>query len=168
MAHKNTVAIIGATTAVGTLVAKSIAADYRLLLMDNDEAQLALLQDGIQAADKTAAVEVHHCCMNASWEADFIVVANDGEGLNEMAVKMKDVSNCKTVLHFTAHQTMIDRLQQLLPHAKVVSILWSQPFTDASTDAFIRGMDKEAVDTAKSVVAAMAYQPHIHQGDIIT
>ncbi len=107
--------------------------------------------------DKNAEVDVLHCCKNASWEADIIVVANDGEALNEIAVKMDEVSNCKTVLHFTYRKEDINTLQQLLPHAKVVTILSSPPFADA----FIRGTDKEAIETAKTIVAAMACQPQI-------
>lgn len=155
MAHKDTVAIIGATTAAGTLIANSIAANYRLLLMDTEKSQLVLLQRQIQEADKTAEANILDCSTDASWEADIIVVANDGEMLDELAVKMKDVSNCKTVLHFTAHQNNMDKLQHLLPYAEVVSILWSHPFTDDTADAVIHGRNDEAMDTAKRILAAM-------------
>ncbi len=156
MAYKDTVAIIGATTTVGAVIAKSIAANYRLLLMDEAQPQLVLLQNEIQAMGKNAEVDVLHCCKNASWEADIIVVANDGKGLEELAGKMEEVSNCKTVLHFTSFQEDTNRLQHLLPHAKVVTILSSQPYSDA----FIHGTHKEAMDIAKGVVAAMACKPH--------
>lgn len=159
MAYTNTVAIIGATTTVGSLIAKSIVANYRLLLMDTEQQQLVLVQNEIVAIDKNAEVDVLHCCKNASWEADIIAVANDGEDIEELAIKMEVVSNCKTVLHFTSREDSIDKLQQLLPHAKVVTILSNQPFTDANADAFIRGTYKEAIDTAKTIVAAMACQP---------
>jgi hypothetical protein len=129
--------------------------------MDLDQLQLVSVQREIQAADNNAEVDVLHCCKNASWEADIIVVANDGEGLNEIAIKMEDVSNCKTVLHFTSREENINTLQQLLPHAKVVTIRLGQPFTDATTDAFLRGRDKEAMDTAKGIVAAMACQSQV-------
>lgn len=162
MPYKNTVAIISATTAVGAVIAKSIAANYCLLLMDEAQSKLSLLQNEIQAMDKNAEVDILNCCKNASWEADIIVVANDGENLDELAVKMKEVSNRKIVLHFTSGENNIDKLQQFLPHAKVVTIILSQPFTDtgANANAFIRGLDKEAVDTAKMMVAAIACTPN--------
>ncbi|MDQ3278172.1 MAG: hypothetical protein M3Q06_07585 [Bacteroidota bacterium] len=161
MAYKNTVAIIGATTAVGAVIAKSMAANYRLLLMDRAQPQLVVLQNEIQAMDNHAEVDVLHCCKDASWEADIIVVAHDGEALEELAVKMEEVSNCKTVLHFTSDQNDLDKLQQLLPHAKVVTIQSSRLFTEANADAFIHGADKEAMDTAKMMVAAIACKPLI-------
>jgi hypothetical protein len=162
MSYKNTVAIINASTAVGTVVAKSIAKDYRLLLMDAAQPQLVLLQQEIQSMDNKAEVDIHDCCNTASWEADIIVVANEGEGLDELAVKMQQVTNCKNILHFTSHEDDIDKLQQLLPHAKVVTILLGQAFTDAYANAFIHGTDKEAIDTAKEMVAAIACKRQIH------
>jgi hypothetical protein len=91
------------------------------------------------------------------------VVANTGESLDELAVNMKEVTNCKTVLHFTSRENDIDRLQQLLPHAKVVTIILSQPLkgTGASSSAFIHGTDKEAIDTAKMMIEAMACNPKV-------
>lgn len=161
MAYRNTVAIIGAATKLGALIAKGIAANYRLLLMDSEQAGLVSLQKEIQAVDKYAEVDVLHCCKNASWEADVIIVANEGEDLDDLAVKMEDVSTCKTVLHFISREASIDKLQQLLPYAKVVSILSTQPFTEATVDAFIRGTDTEALDRAKTIVAAMARTRHL-------
>ena len=161
MAYKNIVAIISATTVVGSVIAKSIAEDHRLLLMDTEQSKLVLLQTEIQAMHKNAETDILNCCKNASWEADIIVVANDGEGLHELAVKMEEVTNCKTVLHFTSRQDSIDKLQHFLPHAKVVTIIVSHQFTDANANAFIHGTDKEAIDTAKMMVAAIACKPQI-------
>lgn len=163
MAYKRTLAIIGAATAVGSLIAKSIVAHYRLLLMDTTQPLLVLLQAEIQSINKTAEVDILPCCKNASWEADIIVVADDGEGLDELALKMNEVSNCKTVLHFTSRQDDINKLQQLLPNAQVVGILSGLPFTGA--DAFIHGTDKEAKETANAIVAAVAcYSPNSIKG----
>lgn len=156
MAYKNTVAIIGAATPIGSLVAKSIVANYRLLLMDPTQPHLVLLQAEIQSINKSAEVDILPCCKNASWEADIIVVAHDGEGLEEIAVKMREVSNCKTVLHFTDQQGDKNKLKQLLPHANVVCIQSRPPFTDPAS--FIHGTDKEAKETAHAIVAALAYQ----------
>jgi hypothetical protein len=156
MAQKKTIAIIGATTPVGTLIAQSIAVNFRLLLVDTNPALLDLLQDEIQGVAKAAELDILYCCKNASWEADIIVVANVGEDLDGIAATMKEVSNCKTVVHFTSNQNDIDKLQQLLPHAEVVTIVGSHPFTDATKDAFIRGRNDEATNTAKTIVAAMA------------
>ena len=163
MAYKNTVAIISATTSLGAVIAKSIAANCRLLVMDTEQSKLMLLQGDIQAMCKNAEVDILNCCKNASWEADTIVVANTGESLDELAVNMKEVTNCKTVLHFTTRENDIDRLQQLLPHAKVVTIVLSQPLIDtgAGSSAFIYGTDKEAIDTAKMMIEAMACNPKV-------
>ena len=155
MAYKDTVAIIGATTTIGTVVARSIAANHRLLLMDAARPELVRLQHNIQAANPKAEVEILNCCKDASWEADIIVVANEGNGLDELAFKMKEVSTCKSVLHFTTNEINIDKLQQMLPHARVVTIALSQPFTGTNANAFIHGSGKEAIQAAKMMVSAM-------------
>ena len=164
MSYKDTVAIIGATTTIGTVVARSIAVNYRLLLMDSARPELVTLQHSIQAANLKADVDIVNCSKDASWEADIIIVANEEAGLEELAVKMKEVSTCKTVLQFTHAETNIDKLQQLLPHASVVTIIISQPFTGTNANAFIHGSDKDAIHTAKMMVSAIGCKPQIPQG----
>lgn len=159
MACTNTVAIIGANSTVGILIAKSIVANYRLLLMDTEQQKLVLVRNEMLSINKNAEVEILHCCKNASWEADIIVVTNDGNDFEELAIKMAEVTNCKTILHFTSREEYIDKLQQLLPYAKVVTIFFNQSFTNAYVDAYIRGTDEEAMDTAKKFVTAMTCQP---------
>jgi len=114
---------------------------------------------------KNAEVDILNCCKDASWEADSIVVANQGESVEEVALKMQEVTNCKTVLHFISHENDINKLQQLLPHAKVVSIILSQPGgAGIGSSAFIHGTDTEATDTAKTMILAMGCKHQTPQG----
>lgn len=157
MAYKNTVAIIGATTKTGARIAKSIVADYRLLLMDVAQPQLDLLQSDLVEVQKNAEVEVVNCCKDASWEADIIVVAIDELGLDDIAEKMKVVSNGKIVVHFTLKESMPDRLQHLLPYAKVATVLLSNSTSETQNDhnAFIHGKDREAIELANDLLKIM-------------
>ncbi len=161
MAHKQTVALIGAASTTGKAIAAHLAAMYRLLLMDAGTNDLEALQNAIAAANNQADTEVVTCCKDASWEADIIVVANDGEGIQELAETMKEVATCKPVIHFTTNDNLLAYLQPLLPYAGVVAVLLSQPFNMAHTSggALIHGNDAEALSIAKEMLIAIGCLP---------
>lgn len=152
MSYKSTVAIIGASTTIGRAITKSIASRYRLLLLDEPE-QLEVLQNDLQHVIEDAEVELANCCTEASWEADIIVVATPETQLNLVAAKMKEVTNCKTVIHFTGNKNAVGQLQELLPYAKVVTAIINQFEEDnISTNTSIHGKDDEAISITKNII----------------
>lgn len=145
-------AIIGAASETGNAVAKGMAKTYRLLLMDHSRNDLSAFEAELK--QQQADVEVINCCKEASWEADVVVVAVEKALLPEVAVKLKEVTNCKPVVHFIDDATENDHLQQALPHANVVSIWLSQPLQTAgdAAGAFLKGSDEEALQIAKEIM----------------
>jgi ketopantoate reductase len=155
MSYKSTVAIIGASTTIGRAITKSIASRYRLLLLDEQE-QLEVLQDDLQHLSKNAEVELANCCTEASWEADIIIVATPDIQLNEVASKMKEVTNCKTVIHFSGNKDAVGQLQELLPHAKVVTaVINPSEEVCINTNASIYGKDDEAISITRDIILSI-------------
>jgi ketopantoate reductase len=149
MAHKNTVAIIGAAGTTGTFIAKGISnGPYRLLLMDDATAALTALQSDISKLNSNAETDAVKCCKDASWEADIIVVAVANDQQEAAALKMKEVATCKTVISITPSAIGATSLQSLLPHSKVVLVTRAAE----NSTAIIEGNHAEAIDTAVEMI----------------
>ena len=160
MVHKYTLAILGAASNAGAIIAHSMSAYYRLLLMDASVEKLALLLADVQKFDGAEA-EVIHCCKDASWEADVIVVAVDDEALISVANRIKEVTTCKSVIHFTTNHNDENKLSQLLPHAAVVTVAASSAFVDNHPlQVDVYGSDKTTMDIAKEILTAVEQKLH--------
>jgi len=148
-------AIIGANSKIGTLLAERMAPMYDLLLMDSSSDELMALINSIRLQQPATNINILACCREASWEADVIVVAAAMEQLPAIAEKIKEVTNRKPVIHFSPAGSATTTLQQLLPHANVVV---AELETDASTDGLqkvvrLGGVDKEALKLAGEILA---------------
>lgn len=154
MAFKTTMAIIGAASHTGAAIAKSMAASYHLLLMDSTEQKLIELHKAIMEDKDDAAIDTLLCCKEASWEADAIVVAVDGVQLTSVAQKIKEVTTCKPVIHFTTDGCEAGVLQQMLPHANVVNVWLSRSVhaTGSINDAIVQGTNVEALEVARTIL----------------
>ena len=178
-----TIAIIGATGNMGSAIAKSLAnADYRLLLFAHDKEKLDKLNSEIKSINSSADVDCLGCAMEASWEADIIIVAVPYAAEREVAEKIKQVATQKIVISIsnpanesftqmiTAPSTSAaEELQKLLPDSKLVKAFnttyaadFTQPIiAGKQVDAFIAGDDEEAVETVKELVAQAGFNPAI-------
>lgn len=162
-AQKNTVAIIGAASKTGKVIARSIAPSFRLLLMDTAQSDLVELKAHLEEV-KDREIDILECSKDASWEADIIVVVKEGEELKAVALKMKEVTTCKTVIHYTYDEKAVDHLQQLLPNAKVVTVLLNVPLAvtyQAHMKGFLHGKDDESLEVAKKIYSLSA--AHLHK-----
>lgn len=79
MQYNNTIAILGAGSALGQFIAQKIVGTYRLLLMDNSELQLNQLKELLVSHQPNADIELIVCSKDASWEGDIIIIAADNQ-----------------------------------------------------------------------------------------
>jgi len=87
---KKTIAIIGATSKMGSATAKIIAkANYRLLLFGYDRKKLNSLAEEIRITNPSVEIDCMDCAANASWEADIIIPAIPFSVQNEIAQKIQ-------------------------------------------------------------------------------
>lgn len=187
MKTKQTIAIIGATGSMGTAIAKCLAqASYRLLLMGTNENKLQSLQDDIKRVNAAADTDWLLCPIDASWEADIIILAVPYMAEKELASKIAAVATGKIVISisnpitadFTGsllpdHTSAGEELQQLLPHSKIIKAFnttfaanFGQPVFDGNTaDCFLAGNSEEALQQTALLVEAVGFKPII-AGDI--
>lgn len=186
MKTKQTIAIIGATGSMGSAISKTLSkGDYRLLLCGGDDDKLKYLATEIRN-DSSAEIEILNCVVNASWEADIIILAVPYQAEYEVSEKIKQVANQKIVVSIanplnenyngllTASDTSAaEELQKLLPNSKVVKAFnttFAADFTSPviagnQVDSFVAGNDSEAIETVFDLVKTAGFNP-IVAGDL--
>lgn len=137
MAYKQTVAIIGATTAIGKSIAQRMVGAYCLLLMDDASLALASWADQLQRLHTDAIIYRVDCCKEASWEADVILLAVADSQLVSVAEKIKEVSTRKVVVQFLPDSLPGIDVQLLLPFAKVIVVRENEIFDHNSDINFL-------------------------------
>ncbi len=154
MLYNNTVAILGAGSELGQLIAKKIAGNYPLLLMDNNAEKLNGLIQIIPHTHPTAQVEMALCSKDASWEADIIIIAADyAEDQESIAIKINEVTTCKTVIQIKHASSDIAALQAILPYSKFISVDW------ANTTAIVEGNDEASLSITGEIVHLCGLKP---------
>lgn len=187
MKTMQTIAIIGASGNMGSAISRSLSkGNYRLLLCAQGQDKVQAVVEEIKSGNPAAAIEAIDCSVEASWEADIIVVAVPFAAEKDVAQKIKGVANQKVVISIsnplndtysglvTAPDTSAaEELQKLLPNAKVVKAFNTTFAADFATpviagqqaDAFIAGNDEEALQTVSELVSTAGFNP-IVAGDL--
>ncbi len=163
MDYRQTIAIIGAGSYLGRLLAAGTASMFRLLLMDEDLQQLTDLRNKILFENNGAEIEVLNCCKDASWEADLILVALETSHLGNVPVDMKEVATCKTVIHFRMERNESKLLEKALPYSKLVSVTVSKTPPDNAIrgdiyTASIEGTDEPSLKIANEISEACGFK----------
>jgi polyisoprenoid-binding protein YceI len=150
---KKTIAIIGATGNIGSVFSKSLAkSNYRLLLFDRDTEKLKSLAAEIKRSAQLADVDFMDCVMNASWEADIIILDIPAGEEKELAKKIKQFTNRKIVL-IISNDNEAEELQKFLPGAKVIRM----GKVNNGKELFIDTRDDDALETAADILKAAGY-----------
>ncbi|RDV16518.1 NADP oxidoreductase [Pontibacter diazotrophicus] len=187
MKTMQTIAIIGASGNMGAAISKSLSkGNYRLLLCAQGQDKVQAVVEEIKSGHPAADVKSIDCSLEASWEADIIVVAVPFAAEKEVAQKIQEVANQKIVISIsnplndtynglvTAPDTSAaEELQKLLPNAKIVKAFnttfaadFATPVIDGKqADAFIAGNDEDALQIASELVSTAGFNP-IVAGDL--
>ena len=187
MKTKQTIAVIGAAGSMGSAISRGLSkGNYRLLLYANKQEETRALIGQIKAAQPSADIEEMDCKVQASWEADIIILAVPFEAEKEVAEKIREMANQKIVISISnplnnsydglvtpPDTSAAEELQKLLPNSKVIKAFntsfaanFSTPVIDGKqADAFIAGNDDEALQTVAELVAVAGFNPVI-AGDL--
>ena len=168
---------------MGTAISKSISkGNYRLLLLANDLIKTQTLAKEIQEINPSADVEAIGCAVDASWEADIIIMAVPYHAEKEIAERIKDVANQKIVISITnplnetydglvtaPDTSAAEELQKILPHSKVIKAFnttfaadfYSPIIGGKAVDAFVAGDDEDALKNVAGLVSVAGFNPII-------
>jgi 8-hydroxy-5-deazaflavin:NADPH oxidoreductase len=183
MRTKQTIAVIGANRNMGSDISRSLSrGNYKLLLFANEPDQLKDLVQEIVSTNASADVEAIDCSVNASWEADIIILDIPNHTEKSIAEKIREVANQKIIislsnsLHDTDNSITIvkdtsaaEKLQHFLPNSKVVKVFntsFAHGISSKSTDDkkivdLIAGNDTEALETVFGLLSIAGYNPVI-------
>lgn len=181
MITRQTIAIIGASGNMGSALARKLSAgNYRLLLKGRQPEPVQALAREIRAANPQSDIEASACTLDASWEADIIILALPYRAEQAVAEAIREVANQKVVISIsnplnekadrllTLNDTSAaEALQRMLPHSKVVKAFntitaaaLEQPVRKGERPGcFIAGDDREAIQTVMEMVEAVGFTP---------
>jgi predicted dinucleotide-binding enzyme len=176
-----TIAIIGATGNMGSAIAKRLSgSSYRLLLLGSNREKLDQLFAVIKKNHPNADIDQGNCPVDASWEADIIIVAVPYHAIKEIAEKIKEVAAGKIVIsianpvHAMNNNSLsaAEELQILLPASKVIKTFNTKLAADIDEElrnqtdnAFIAGNDEDALQTVRALISSAGFNPVI-AGDL--
>jgi len=169
MQTKQTIAVIGATGKIGSAIAKSLSVgNYRLLLYAREFITCKQLASEILAIHHLADAEAMDCSINASWEADMIMIAVPYSEYKEISERIREVATQKIVISIVnpiyeteerilpaPENSEAEDLQQLLPHSKVVKAV----IDSKRAGVVIAGNEQDAVDLVSELMSAAGYHP---------
>ncbi|GAB3917817.1 NADP oxidoreductase [Larkinella terrae] len=157
---KPTIVLLGIGSPEKELVTQLASGPFRLLLFDREPAKAQALFNRILRNTPTADMEVIDCPVNATWEADMILVGESDQPVNELADRIRDVATGKIVIRFSdfLNQTTGDDWQNELPNSKVVNVINS--FSDENpADVLIAGVHPAALNTVFSLFQTAGFNP---------
>jgi NADPH-dependent F420 reductase len=183
MNTKQVVAVIGASGNMGSAIAKAISkGNYRVLLQSENLSKVQCVVDEIRKNNPGSDVDVVVHPMDASWEADIIILAIPYVAEKNVAQDISEVVNQKIVISVSnpvnASCTALltspcasaaEELQNRLPYSKVIKAFnntsinsFSRPFVDGQKlDCFIAGNDEDALQSVYDLVKAAGFNPVI-------
>ena len=169
---RSTIAIIGLEKTGYELAIRLVNGPFRLLLVDQDSSKALALAEHIWQTIPTADVEAIDCQVDASWEADIIVLAVSESVKKKLVNQIRDVATCKIVISLLSNDSQNEyvtikssqHLHQWLPNSKVVSV-WSpigvaQSVSDEKgADACLLSTHQEALATVSTLMQVAGLNP---------
>ena len=181
MKTKETIAIIGATTKIGSLISKNLSLnDYRVLLTSKEAEKLISLKENILSLKPAADVYISECARNVSWEADIIILACTREFEEEIANNIEQVATGKVVISITVplcghtgkvsptKTSYAEELQKRLPNARIVKAFYTthpSDFVQEKSQIFIASNNGNTIQLAANVLTAAGFDPVV-AGDL--
>lgn len=159
--QKQTIAILGANTAEGILIATGLAKSTHKILLwaNNDLADAQWMVIDIQKHYPGADIEAVSCNVDASWEADIIIAAVPFRELGPICENIREVSTRKILIHISeaAHEAASLLCAKVLPHTKLVNVIteWS----GKKSIVFVQSNNKEALEQVVALLEEAGITP---------
>jgi len=169
MPHKETIALIGATTETGQLVvSRLLCLPSLLLLMDGSAERLHSIYHALTEGPEQHRVDLLSCSREASWEADIIIIAENEDRLEAIAARIKEVATGKLVIFITADERIESSLQQWLPYTQVVTVLVRKEAEDRQSFsiAIMESRSKETLQKAHAFFKSLGIENPVHSEQV--
>lgn len=162
MSTKETIALVVNSRVVCDELIRAIAvAQYRLLLVAENEPLIKSVVADIREGHPNADIEIISCVKEGCWEADIIVLIGEDEDKDSLIKRIREVSTQKIVVGIFIEMSNANRssietgdLKLLLPHSKIVQLIYNHE----SKTAFIGGEDIEASKTILALANKIGFK----------
>jgi len=169
MQNVKTIAVIGASEKRNFAVLKELSQRYQLLLFDKNQKALSDIYDSILAENRYSYVEKMDCAVNASWEADIIILS--GFCINDASIvqKIKEVATAKTIIimenddEFTKsinHQFSFDLV---FPHSTIVEIINLNTEDSPEKEFLLEGHNSKSLDMVSAIFESVGFTTYVSQ-----
>lgn len=169
MQNIRTIAVIGAAEKRNLPVLKELSEHYQLLLFDKNPKALSAIHERLVAQNRHGFIEKMDCAINASWEADIIILS--GFCINDAAVveKIKEVATAKVIIimenedEFTTSISNELSFDLLFPHSKIVEIINISTDENTQKEFLLEGHNSKALDTVSGIFERCGITTYVSQ-----
>ena len=169
MQNVKTIAVIGASDKRNLAVLHELAARYQMLLFDTNEKSLAEIYQTLLLQNRYASIEKIPCALNASWEADIIILAGFCINDAEVVQKIKKVATAKTIIimenddEFTKSINYQVSFDIIFPHSKIVEVININSDDSLEKEFLLEGHDSSALDTVSHIFEGVGFNTYVSQ-----
>lgn len=155
---KQTIAIIGSSSKIGTSIAKRLCrGNYRLLLFEESSEEAEFLSNEICSSVEGADVEFLACKHLASWEADVIIISKQVDSLKEISDEIKEVTTQKIVAVIPEAEGRNDlkKEESYFPNSKVVGM---HPSASEPNTVILFSKHTETLDVVHGILSHAGFK----------
>jgi hypothetical protein len=169
MHNVRTIAVIGASEERNFLVLKELSQRYQLLLFDKNEKALTYIHEKLLVANRYSYIEKMNCAVNASWEADVIILCGFCINDEQIVRKIKEVATGKIIIIMENDDDFIKSINQQLsfdlifPHSKIVEIINISNKKEEEKEFLLEGHDSRALDTISAIFESVGFTTYVSQ-----
>jgi hypothetical protein len=169
MQNIRTIAVIGAAEKRNFSLLKELSEQYQLLLFDKNQQALSDLHESLLVQNRHAYIEKMDCAVNASWEADLIILS--GFCIHDHAVveKIKEVATAKIIIvienedEFTTSIKNQLNFDLIFPHSKIVEIINISTDENLEKKFLLEGHNSKALDIVSGIFEGCGFTTYLSQ-----
>jgi hypothetical protein len=169
MENVRTIAVIGASEERNFPILKELSERYHLLLFDDNQKALSQIHESLVAQNRHGVIEKMNCALNASWEADIIILS--GFCVNDAAVveKIKEVATAKIIIimenddDFTKSINRQLSFDLIFPHSKIVEIINVATDDNSEKEFLLEGHNSKALETVAGIFDRCGFTTFVSQ-----
>jgi hypothetical protein len=171
MENVKIIAVIGASEKKNFSVFKELANHYHLLLFNKNEKALSDIYQRLIVEYRDDSVEKMDCAVNASWEADVIILSGFCASDLVTIEKIKEVATGKTIIimenedDFTKSINRELNFDLIYPYSKIVEVINVAKDKNTENEFLVESKNAKALETVSTIFERcgfITYVSHLH------
>lgn len=167
MQNVKSIAVIGVSEKRNLKVLQQLSEHHQILLFDKNPTTLSEVYNSLLAKNRFASIEKMDCPIEASWEADIIILSDFCTNDSQIVQKIKEVATAKVVIIMENDDEFTKSINQQLsyelvfPHSKIVEVINLN--LDNEEEFLLEGHDLIALNTVSYIFEGMGFNTYVSQ-----